>query len=85
LTDGIVLVGEIDDKIISYAVCFIKNPDNPLIAKRKVMFINAFGNDESYRNCGIGKRMMEYIFDYAKKKSIATKLSCRLAQATAMR
>ena len=67
LAEGIVLVGEIDNQIVSYAVCFIRDWNNPVMARRKVMFIDAIGNDENFRNCGIGKKMMDHIINYAKE------------------
>ena len=69
LKDGVVLVGEHDNRIISYAVCFVRNWDSPIMAKKKVLFVDAIGNDESCRNCGIGKKMMQYIIDYAKENA----------------
>ena len=65
LDEGIVFVGEIDGKIISYAVCFINIKDNPLITRKKVLFVDAIGNDFNFRGCGIGRQMMEYIYNYA--------------------
>lgn len=68
LADGTVLVGELDSKIVSYAVCFIKQWNNPLINSKKVMFIDTIGNDDNYIGCGIGKQMMNYIVELAKKE-----------------
>lgn len=67
LADGIIFVGENNNKIVSYAICLIKNLDNPVMVKRKIMYIDTIGNDENYRNCGIGKKMIKYIFNYAKE------------------
>lgn len=66
---GTVLVGELDGTIISYAVCFIREWNNPVQTKRKVMFVDAVGCDKKYRRCGIGTQMMEYIMDYARKEN----------------
>ncbi len=67
LTEGIIFVGENKEKIITYAVCFVKNWDNPGKTKKRVMFIDQIGNDTNFRKCGIGKTMMQYIINYAKE------------------
>ena len=68
LRNGLFFVGEVDEVIISYAVCVIRIWDNPVQTKQKIMFVDALGNDRKYQHCGIGTQMMDYIIDYAKKE-----------------
>jgi ribosomal protein S18 acetylase RimI-like enzyme len=68
LDDGAILVGEIDNKIVSYAICFIKKWNDPLIISKKVMFIKSIANDKNYIGMGIGKKMMSYIMELAKEE-----------------
>jgi ribosomal protein S18 acetylase RimI-like enzyme len=67
LHQGIILVGELDQTICSYAICFIKKYTIPLVEKRNVLFIDAIGNEQSYKHFGIGKKMMDYICVFAKE------------------
>lgn len=71
LCNGIILVGEKDRKIVSFAICFIKKWDDPLIISKKVMFVKTIANDKNYIGIGIGKQMMNYI----KKMAIAENCS----------
>lgn len=66
LEEGIILVGELDNKIISYAICYIKRWNDPLIIGKTVMFVKSIANDKSYIGLGIGKQMMNYIMELAK-------------------
>lgn len=66
--DGAIFVSEVENTIISYAICLIKIWDNPLTINKKVLLIDAIGNDSQYIKCGVGKQMMFYIFDYARRE-----------------
>lgn len=68
LEDGIILVGEIDNNIISYAICYIKKRNDPLTISKKVMFVKSITNDKNYIGLGIGKQMMNYIMELAKEE-----------------
>ena len=68
LDNGIFLVGEINKKIISYAICFIRKWNDPLIISKKTMFVKSIANDKNYIGLGIGKQMMKYIMEQAKEE-----------------
>ena len=67
LANALVFVGEIKKVIVSYAVCLPRNVNVSVMTKRQVLLIDALANDEQYRNYGVGRKMMEYIFDYARQ------------------
>ena len=67
LKEALIFIGEIDEEIVSYAVCFIRTWLNPVQVKRKVMFVDALGIENEYRRWGIGTQMMDHIMAYAKK------------------
>ena len=62
LTKGVIFVGETDDKINSYAICFIETKND-----KKIIDIDAMAVHEKHKNQGIGTKMMNHIVDYAKK------------------
>ncbi len=66
LTTALVFVGLYQEQIISYAVCFPRVTDHPVMMPRKTLLLDAFGNAVEFQHCGVGRQMMEYIFDYAK-------------------
>ena len=62
-----VFVAEKDGIVVSYAVCFVKEDNNPVKTKRRTFFIDAIGNEENHIGQGIGKKMMEYAEALAKE------------------
>jgi len=69
LSEGVVFLGEYNNKIICYAVCFIRQSNNPILTNRRVIFIDAIAIDEDYQRRGVGKKLMEHIFDFGKTES----------------
>ncbi|MDD2434742.1 MAG: GNAT family N-acetyltransferase [Bacilli bacterium] len=61
LTDGIVLVGEHEKRVIAYATCYIKTINDPLMISKKMMFIKSVASDKTYIGLGIGTQMLNYI------------------------
>lgn len=59
-------VAKLDDMVTGYALLKIRNYDWPGVVKRRVMLVEEFGVEESVRNQGIGKQMMEDIHALAK-------------------
>jgi len=61
------IVAVIEDNIKAYMTFEEKVISNPLIIKRKVLFINNLAVDKQFRNFGIANEMMMWVKAYAKK------------------
>ena len=63
------LVYEENKEIVAILLAQFKKPSNaPFIKKRKVIFIDSIVVNQNYQKMGIGRRMMEYLENIAKKK-----------------
>ena len=69
LNEAVILVGEAENQVISYAICGYKYISNPLMTKKKIMFIEAFGVAVAYQRRGLGKAMMQQIIAIAKENA----------------
>ena len=56
-----------DDGVKGYGFCVIKEVSNNNMHKSKTLFIDDLCVEKSSRNKGIGKRIYEYLNDYAKE------------------
>ena len=59
-------VAKLDGTVIGYALLKIRNYDWPGVVPRRVMLVEEFGVEESLRNQGFGREMMEDIHALAK-------------------
>jgi ribosomal protein S18 acetylase RimI-like enzyme len=65
------LVYEDNKEIVGFILAQYKKPSKvPFIRKRKVIFIDSIVVDENHKKMGIGRRMMEYLENIAKKKKV---------------
>ena len=63
-----IFVYVIDDKIIGYAFCImIDNTNDPNLNDFVTLYIDDLCVDEKYRGEGIGKKLYNYVIDYAKR------------------
>ena len=62
-----IYVSIIDDKIVAYAIiCIREKPENPVMYKQKICFIEDICVDKNYQKQGIGKELFKSIKDFAK-------------------
>ena len=65
------LVYEEDKEILALLLANYKKPSKaPFIRKRKIIFIDCLVVDENHKGMGIGRRMMEYLENIARKKKV---------------
>lgn len=66
----IVAYDEGDKRVIGYAMCIIKTVKNDTaLCDMKSLYLDDLCVDESYRGKGVGKKIYEYLIEYAKKES----------------
>lgn len=68
LDNDSIIVGEINKKIVSYIIFYIKKTNEPLLNNKKVIFLKAIANDKDYIGLGIGEQMMNYIIKLVKEE-----------------
>lgn len=44
--------------------------ENPFVKARKVLFINSLCVSETHRKMGVGKRLMQYVFDFGRNLKV---------------
>lgn len=58
-----------NDNVSGYAFCvFIKHIDNNILTDIKTLYIDDLCVDENIRGQGIGKKLYDYVVDFAKKE-----------------
>lgn len=62
-----IFVAEEDDKILGYAFCVFQKPASNSMQPVKTLYIDDLCVDENCRGGGVGKRIFEFVKDYAKK------------------
>lgn len=60
-------MAEEDDKILGYAFCVFQKPASNSMQPVKTLYIDDLCVDENCRGGGVGKRIFEFVKDYAKK------------------
>lgn len=68
LKNDSIYVAKIDKKIIGYIILKIKEQDNGIMRKRKLMTIDTLCVDESFRGQGIGTNMLNFAKKLGKEK-----------------
>lgn len=67
-TIEIFVVEDNNKEILAYIILDIKEPsENPKLVERKVLFIRNIGVSEICRGTGIGERLVQKAFEYAKE------------------
>jgi diamine N-acetyltransferase len=66
-----ILVATLDTEIVGVAV--LKNeeiPENSFVNARKILLVNSLCVDEAIRKKGIGRKLMQSVFDFAKELNV---------------
>ncbi len=64
-----IIVARLDGNVVGYIMTSSREGKQNGYHYRKQLCIDAMGVDESYRNKGIGKKLLEYIKEYAKENN----------------
>ena len=63
-----IFVAEVDGRVEGYAFCiFQQNVDNNILTDIRTLYIDDLCVDEECRGKGIGKKLYQYVLDYAKQ------------------
>ena len=62
-----VFVADENGKILGYAFCVFKTPSIPSMQPVKTLYIDDLCVDENCRGGGIGKKLFEFVKDFAKQ------------------
>lgn len=62
-----VFVADENGKILGYAFCVFKTPSIPSMQPVKTLYIDDLCVDENCRGVGIGKKLFEFVKDFAKQ------------------
>lgn len=63
-----IFVAEVDGRVEGYAFCiFQQNVDNNILTDIHTLYIDDLCVDEECRGKGIGKKLYQYVLDYAKQ------------------
>ena len=62
-----IFVAKIDEQITGYIILSSREGKKHGFRYRKELDIDAMGIDENYRNQGIGKKLLEYVKEYARE------------------
>lgn len=62
-----VFVADENGKILGYAFCVFKTPSIPSMQPVKTLYIDDLCVDENCRGGGIGKKLFEFVMDFAKQ------------------
>ncbi len=68
LKNDSIYVAKLNLKIVGYIILEVKEKDNGLTRKRRLMSIDTLCIDESFRRQGIGTKMLNFAKDLAKEK-----------------
>lgn len=65
------LVAEVDGKIVGVAKAdILESPDIPLFVNRRWMDINTIVVDDQYRGKGVGKRLLDTLYAWARSEDV---------------
>ena len=63
-----IFVAEVDGRVEGYAFCiFQQNVDNNILTDIRTLYIDDLCVDEKCRGKGVGKKLYQYVIDYAKQ------------------
>ncbi|MBN1273454.1 MAG: GNAT family N-acetyltransferase [Candidatus Aminicenantes bacterium] len=70
-TETYAIVAKIDEEIVGYAVCFIRDvPESAFIKENRYLYLEQIGVHPLFRRRGIGRELIKAILEYARQKSL---------------